>query len=147
MAKFNANTDRDSGARDTVARKKPAASAAAPKSKKSIPTPTKRPSPNTASRSPSPANDKQYGTYSTSGGPQSAKKAAPSTFGSSGGPQSAQKRGPAVAGTQRSRSQMNDYKQSESQYSSDTRSTQKSRAAGAKKPNIFNSNSAMPGED
>lgn len=122
----NFMSDRDAGARDTVARKKPVASApAAPKTAKSVPTPTKRPSPNTASRSPAPAAnpsvDKQYATYSTSGGPQSAqKRAAPSTFPAR--PSVTGGNGISASTSPRSRSQMNDYKQKESQYSSDMRS-------------------------
>lgn len=104
----------------------PAATASKSVSKAaSVPLPTKRPAPNTASRSPAPAAnpsvDKQYATYSTSGGPQSAqKRAAPSTFPAR--PSVTGGNGISASTSPRSRSQMNDYKQKESQYSSDMRS-------------------------
>jgi len=137
----NFMSDRDAGARDTVARK-PAKAVAAPKkaargAAKSVPTPTKRPSPNTASRSPAPAsnpkNDSQYSTYSTSGGPQSAKRSA-----SVAAPVS---RGPSVSDYGAGMSTRKSVSNDQARYNSS-----KANAPKAKKT-IFNSNSAMPGED
>lgn len=136
--KYNANTDRDAGSRNTVARKSaavaaPKKAASSSKAASSKPSASKVSLPNSVNVNPS--TSPAYQSYSSSGGPQSAKRAAPSTFGSSGGPQSAQKRTSASAPIAGKRS-----------VNMPGRGVGTGGAAASTK-NVFNSNSAMPGED